>query len=1334
MIKYEIELISPQIDGTEISTTLLANLGQSVDGRLDELLDSFSIDVWNRDREPFSMLDSIRIKSTDKFDNDFFTDFTISDDIPELIGRNPLIYQHNLSLIELTKTLDGYALPGINFVQPLDKAVLRYPTLSSMYDRIIAIYNVETDENFLPTRRFSLDPSVRTVFDTIVPAQVFLKEPTLREALNEIGKQADAIVRLLPGNIITFDFLNMAVLNVNIEDSDVIDYRARQSLEFYGTTIESTAKNVVNDGTANNIPVVFPPSEAWTSIRSSDIIIDENIAAINLPGLPIYQVDKFLVKARSDNVEHDIVQYTAEEKAWGVLPTEGWSTSVVQGENFKQNTLQYTFNGNKVFGFGKEFKTTLTDGNPLFLFDTAVWIEAFKSAGVPIEADLTDYLFKIEYSPIIKDDRFRMEREDIDVINKRYMFKTNQQDTINEFAKFGKNVSGQIQRLGNQSIELSVLVNDLSKIHPINTFVLNYKSIITEREIRFFRYHCLVTYRLDRNFNRIARFVGVDSKRRETDIPVDQDTVFRNIIYEDYCIVNLDGLENNNSHITTLGKQFMLETLIETGVNDIGINNVLMTTDVSGGLIIPIAQKGARSLLKHTFAFDNPVFAANTIVSNLQNGIGQNRDTEKGAKYTKDDGTFDRLSLAYGIIYGSDTNTFAEDDEIGRLYPKINYEQLNFTPLIEVGNIIFDETALQSESKIEGEEFSEFITVTVPTSQNIEQLNFTVNVKQGGIPVTPPVPEEMTLQINIDGEEGIIKRFNITQQVESFVFPINDKVDSEFVYIFGSLNLLLFELELNPISYTETIPDPTDSLQVIKDPSEIIGVEMLTHVLPAESELGEVIVGDAFCEFNNLVGGGLEGVVEVYGTQNRYQKFQKINVKKDVTLGNVGAIDLDIPNNRLTVDVSLIANQSWAIGAVSGELLLAVNPPRTIDNSGISTKVVSFDFQHFRPGVIYNLFEPDIPQIPAAPSNFIAFVQSGTSIRLVWNDNSNNETGFEVWSQEDGESFANQQILAANSTEFTYINLLPDTLYNFRVRSFNDDGNSEYVFTSATTIIDKTLDPSIIIVSTGTTSITYRVRNLDLSEATILSDLGINPPTTNRGIIPSLDSTSDITVTGLDPNTTFTIYAQALGAGKQNSNVVSQVVQTDLGPRTQTPNIESISTTPTSISWRVRNLDASTAEIKSDLGFSTPTTFRGNVSSNGLTSLITVGGLAPDTLFTIAATAEAGGERKSITEFDSATTDPAAPPTAPSNCNLTGIIDGAFIDLTVTWNDNSNNETGFEVELAVDGGSFFQIGTPGANITVFNHRISLLVNYQARVRAVNNDGNSSYATSSLFTP
>jgi hypothetical protein len=82
------------------------------------------------------------------------------------------------------------------------------------------------------------------------------------------------------------------------------------------------------------------------------------------------------------------------------------------------------------------------------------------------------------------------------------------------------------------------------------------------------------------------------------------------------------------------------------------------------------------------------------------------------------------------------------------------------------------------------------------------------------------------------------------------------------------------------------------------------------------------------------------------------------------------------------------------------------------------------------------------------------------------------------------------------------------------------------------------------------------------------------------------------------------------------------------------------------------------------------------------------------------------------------------PPTAPSNLAASPI---SYSRIDLTWQDNSDDETGFKIERKTGSGSYSQIATVGANVTSYSSSgLSANTTYCYRVRAYKGTLNSGY--------
>ncbi len=96
------------------------------------------------------------------------------------------------------------------------------------------------------------------------------------------------------------------------------------------------------------------------------------------------------------------------------------------------------------------------------------------------------------------------------------------------------------------------------------------------------------------------------------------------------------------------------------------------------------------------------------------------------------------------------------------------------------------------------------------------------------------------------------------------------------------------------------------------------------------------------------------------------------------------------------------------------------------------------------------------PPPDGAPSGLGATAVSNAQINLSWTDGSTNESGFRIERCQGAgcTNFGQIASVAANATSYQNTGLAAGTTYNYRVRAFNNDGNSDYSNTAGATTFD----------------------------------------------------------------------------------------------------------------------------------------------------------------------------------------------------------------------------------------------------------------------------------------
>ena len=484
-------------------------------------------------------------------------------------------------------------------------------------------------------------------------------------------------------------------------------------------------------------------------------------------------------------------------------------------------------------------------------------------------------------------------------------------------------------------------------------------------------------------------------------------------------------------------------------------------------------------------------------------------------------------------------------------------------------------------------------------------------------------------------------------------------------------------------------------------------------------------------------------------------------------------VPLTVPGNfteyewRRVSDNSLV-NSTANFNAPIGEYRLKVN-----EQFGCSSEFSS----------PYKVVDANAANGPDNVTNFSGYALTSTSIRIDWNDNptpQNNETAFEIYrSTNAGTGYQLIFKTAADVLGYTDAGLNSNTKYYYLVRAVNNNGASrisnEINVTTKNDVQAPTAPINLRITNSTRTSVS-------LAWDASTDDVGIDKYDIYvNGVKAYITPNTFITVRNLTPFQTYGIYIKAKDLAGNESVKSNQVSATAvlsglnykyyLGTWSALPNFnlltpENEGITPNvDISVRTRttnfgflwegsiNIPVSgnyTFETRSDDGSKlyigsyshTATALVNNDGVHGMQSrtgtIYLTAGTHPIAITFFQGgsgsgmelywqSTDAGIARQLIpnTAFSDVVSIPAGEVlTIPSNLR---VVANAYNKITVQWNDDSNNEDGFEITRSTSAtGTYVIVGTVVENATSFVDSVGLEPNtkYFYNVRAINQFGAS----------
>jgi transcriptional regulator CtsR len=385
----------------------------------------------------------------------------------------------------------------------------------------------------------------------------------------------------------------------------------------------------------------------------------------------------------------------------------------------------------------------------------------------------------------------------------------------------------------------------------------------------------------------------------------------------------------------------------------------------------------------------------------------------------------------------------------------------------------------------------------------------------------------------------------------------------------------------------------------------------------------------------------------------------------------------------------------------------------------------------------YGYFQTAAGPTPNAPSNLVATPISSSRIDLTWQDNSSNETGFEIERKTGSASYSQIATVNANATSYNDTFLSAGTTYYYRVRAYNAAGNSDYSNESSATT--PTLPPpppapTLKSPASGSTVPTLTPR-LEWNASSGATDYGLQVATTSSFTTFLVNETGiadlyyDIAPATLNWNTTYYWRVNARNIYGTSSWSRYGYFKTAAGP---TPNAPSnlvatpISSSQINLTWQDNSSDETGFKIERKTGsgsYSQIATVGANVASYSDTYLS-----ASTTYYYRVSAYSSAGNSDYSNEASATTLSPPPPPLAPT---LKSPASGSTVSTStprLEWNASSG-ATDYGLQVATTS-SFTTLLVNETGITNLYYDIAPgILNrntiYYWRVNARNSFGSSS---------
>lgn len=352
-----------------------------------------------------------------------------------------------------------------------------------------------------------------------------------------------------------------------------------------------------------------------------------------------------------------------------------------------------------------------------------------------------------------------------------------------------------------------------------------------------------------------------------------------------------------------------------------------------------------------------------------------------------------------------------------------------------------------------------------------------------------------------------------------------------------------------------------------------------------------------------------------------------------------------------------------------------------------------------------------ITLLPVASLNAVA--EGNSAINLSWSDPGNDEKGFSIERRIDDGQYEEIMRLALNINALRDANLTPGKRYRYRIRAFVGTEFSAYSNSQEITLALPQTAPAAPSALTGSS-------------------------TTNQISLSWQDNSNNETAFIIERRSGSAAFAQiaSLAANTTTYNNLQVDANTLYDYRVSASNANGTSASVSITGLQLKTASACTSGTDTAAQYVAGTTYQygDKVQNNGSIYQCTVGGWCSSNASTYYAPGSGIAWQdawKLIGAADSSSASCATPTIPAAASNLNAVLNSDQSSIALSWTDNAQDETGYQLQRKINNGSWANLQELAAGATTYrDSAINMGSTYQYRVAAFNGAGSSAYVQSS----